>query len=60
MAVLPEYVDGLPGPCGQEQLIAEAIATGGAFRRAPGQLDIATARATFAVAPHMHQPGAAG
>jgi hypothetical protein len=51
-----EYVDGLPGLCGQEQLIAEAIAAGRARPVAQGEPDIASASATFAVALHMYQP----
>ena len=58
LAVLPEYLDDLPNLCGQEQLIAEAIAAGRARPGGRGQQDIASA--PFAVALHMHQPGRRG
>ena len=59
---LVECIDGLPNLCGQEPLIAEAIAAG---RRRPvyrdqqdldQQQDLMAAHAAFSVALHMHQP----
>jgi hypothetical protein len=52
----PEYPDGLPNICGQEPLVAEAIASGQRRPVHPDQRDLATAGAAFAVALHMHQP----
>ena len=56
MDTLAEYVDGLPGLCGQEPLIREAIAAGRRRPVFPGGADIERAASTFAVALHMHQP----
>ena len=56
MDTVAEYVDGLPGLCGQESLISEAIDEGRQRRVFPGGMDIERADRTFAVALHMHQP----
>ena len=56
MDALAGYVDGLPGLCGQEPLISEAIAAGRQRPVFPGGADIERAASTFAVALHMHQP----
>jgi hypothetical protein len=56
MAMPPEHPDGLPNICGQEPLVAEAIAAGRQRPVYPDQRDLMTASAAFAIALHMHQP----
>lgn len=56
MTMPPEYDDGLPNVCGQEPLIAEAIAAGRRRPVYPDQRGLAAAGAAFAIALHMHQP----
>src|SRR5690349_17945202 len=59
MVMPPEHPDGLPNICGQEPLIAEAIAAGRQRPLYPEQRDLAAsggASAAFAIALHMHQP----
>ena len=55
MDSMDEYVDGLPNICGQEDVVAQAIAAG-RERRAFDGVDLARAGSGFAVALHMHQP----
>jgi hypothetical protein len=56
MDALAGYADGLPGLCGQEPLVSEAIAAGRERPVFPAGADIEGAASTFAVALHMHQP----
>ena len=56
---LLEYVDGLPNLCGEEALIAAAIADAAArpaFPRATSADSFAGIESAFAIALHMHQP----
>jgi hypothetical protein len=54
--VLPEPVDGLPEICGQEDLIAQAMAAPGPVFQPDSDADFQRMRSTFAIALHMHQP----
>lgn len=49
------YVDGLPNICGEETVVAQAIAAGRG-QRAFNEMDLARLGSGFAVALHMHQP----
>jgi hypothetical protein len=55
MSEIPEYVDGLPNICGEEERIANARMGGTVFLHESG-VDFASIRGCFAVALHMHQP----
>ncbi|MHC6220176.1 hypothetical protein [Arthrobacter sp. MMS24-S77] len=55
MDIMDEYVDGLPNICGEETMIAQAIAAG-REQRAFNEMDLARLGSGFAVALHMHQP----
>ena len=54
MREIPEYVDGLPNICGEEQRVSQAT-QGNAFLDA-SDVDFASVRSCVAVALHMHQP----
>jgi Glycosyl hydrolase family 57 len=58
MSELPEYVDGLPNICGQEDIIAQAIADGARRKLyvGAGGIDFAAIKSACAIALHMHQP----
>jgi hypothetical protein len=55
MDAMDEYVDGLPNICGEETMIAQAIAAA-REQRAFNEMDLARLGSGFAVALHMHQP----
>ena len=55
MDAMDEYVDGLPNICGEEAMVAEAIAAGRDRQESNG-VDLARLDSGFAVALHMHQP----
>lgn len=52
---MDEYVDGLPNICGEESVVAQAIAAARG-RRGFNAVDLARLGSGFAVALHMHQP----
>ena len=52
---IPEYVDGLPNICGEEQRLTQGR-TGGTVFLDEGDVDFANVRSCVAVALHMHQP----
>jgi hypothetical protein len=58
MSDLPEYVEGLPNICGEEQRIAQAIAdrAGEAIFLPESGVDFGAIRSAFAAALHMQQP----
>ena len=58
MGDLPEYVDGLPNICGEEQRVEQAIRARGndPVFLPPGATGFGDADSAFAVALHMHQP----
>jgi len=53
---LPEYIDGMPNLCGQEDLIAETMARTGPFYLPESQVNFDRIQRAFAIALHMHQP----
>ncbi len=53
---LPEYIDGLPNICGNEELIAEAMGRTGPYYLPESKVNFSGAASTFAIALHMHQP----
>jgi len=53
---LPEYIDGMPNLCGQEDLIAETMARTGPFYLPESAVNFDQIQRAFAVALHMHQP----
>jgi hypothetical protein len=58
MGDLPEYVDGLPNICGEEQRVEETIRARGnnPVFLPPGAAGFGDADSAFAIALHMHQP----
>jgi hypothetical protein len=58
MGDLPEYVDGLPNICGEEQRVEENIRARGnnPVFLPPGVAGFGDADSAFAIALHMHQP----
>ena len=58
MGDLPEYVDGLPNICGEEQRVEETIRARGndPVFLPPGATGFGDADSAFAIALHMHQP----
>jgi hypothetical protein len=55
MADIPEYIDGVPNICGQEDVIAQAQADGPVFL-GESKIDFKSIKSAFAVALHMQQP----
>ncbi len=56
IAVIPEYVAGIPNICGAEGLIAQAMTQSGPAYLPESGIDFASIRSAFAIALHMHQP----
>ncbi|WP_423183174.1 glycosyl hydrolase family 57 [Arthrobacter sp. NyZ413] len=56
MDAMDEYVDGLPNICGEEAMIARAIAASREQRAFNNNMDPARLESGFAAALHMHQP----
>lgn len=56
MAELPEYVDGLPNICGEEDRIAEVRRDRSPVFLPESSIDFGKIRSAFAIALHMQQP----
>jgi hypothetical protein len=56
MSDLPEYVDGLPNICGEENRIAEATRGGGKVFLNESGIDFNGINSAFCIALHMQQP----
>lgn len=58
MITMPEYINGLPNICGQEELIGNAIRNRGnkPLFKDVGKIDFNSIKSACAIALHMHQP----
>jgi len=52
----PEYIDGLPNLCGDEETIAEVMAQPGPYYLPESGIHFDRIDSSFAIALHMHQP----